>query len=65
MPSDVDKEYAAALQESIIAYGLEPGVPRPDVTLCNTAFQAAPIIAVPPEPPVRVMPDGQKVPLSR
>jgi hypothetical protein len=34
----VDKGYTAPIQKSYIAYGLEPGVPEPDISMATTAF---------------------------
>ncbi len=34
----VDKDYVAPSQQGYIAYGLEPGVPEPDVSMATTAF---------------------------
>jgi len=38
MPQTTDKDYVAPTQRGYIAYGLEPGVPEPDVNMATTVF---------------------------
>ena len=38
MPQTTDRDYVAPTLQGHIAYGLEPGVPEPDVSMATTAF---------------------------
>ena len=51
MPQTEDKDYTAPTQQGYIAYGLEPGVPEPDVNMATTAFVGPTWVEPQPETP--------------